>query len=79
MGMSPTFNSLGYAKELEAAGIPRNQAEAQANALRKVIDAQLATKQDLHELEYRVILKLGGIVIGCSAILLGLLPLLLRQ
>ena len=77
--MSPTFDSLGYTKELEAAGVPRLQAEAQANALRKVIDAQLATKQDLRELEYRVILKLGGIVIGCSAILLGLLPILIKQ
>jgi len=44
-----TLDTLEYAKRLEAAGVERRQAEAQAEALRDVVATQLVTKQDLKE------------------------------
>ena len=82
MEMSATFDSLGYAKRLESVGVPRAQAEAQADALRDLIEGQLATKRDLRELEerltYRLTLRLGGIVVACSTIMLTILALLIK-
>jgi len=49
-----TFDTLGYFEKLKAAGVPENQAKAQADAMREVIDERLATKRDLQELEYRL-------------------------
>lgn len=76
------FDSLGYAKRLESAGVPREQAEAQADALRDLIEGQLASKRDLRELEERLTcrltLQLGGIVVACSTILLVVLPLIIH-
>ena len=40
-----TFDSLGYAKKLEAAGFTRAQAEAQAEIMREQTDAQNAAMQ----------------------------------
>src|ERR1700734_4160949 len=47
----PKYDSLEYATELEAAGVPEAQAKIQAKALFRVIDQQLVTKQDIKELE----------------------------
>ena len=46
-----TFDTLHYAKKLREAGFTEQQAEAQAEALRAVVDENLATKRDLKELE----------------------------
>ena len=77
-----TFDTLGYAKKLEAAGFTRAQAEAQAAALRDVIEDKIATKQDLREMElrlkYDLTIRLGGIVVACTAILLAVLPLIMK-
>ena len=46
------FDTLTTARELEAAGVERRQAEAHAEALRRAVSAdrgQLATKADLAE------------------------------
>lgn len=55
------FDTLGYAKKLEAAGFTREQAEVQANALREFTTLheeqtrnELATKRDLRETELRL-------------------------
>ena len=45
--MAYTFDSLGYAKRLRDGGVPRDQAEAQAEAARDFIMAELVTKSDL--------------------------------
>jgi hypothetical protein len=45
--MAYTFDSLGYAKKLRDGGVPRDQAEAHAEAARDFIMAELATKADL--------------------------------
>ena len=42
-----TVDTLGYMKRLEAAGVPRAQAEAHAEALRDEIAPQLVTSTDL--------------------------------
>ena len=45
--MNTAFDTLAYAKKLKEAGFTEQQAEVQAEALRAVIDANLATKQDI--------------------------------
>jgi len=50
-----SFDTLAYVKRLKAADVPEAQAEAQAEALRAVLDTQdVATKGDLRELEHRI-------------------------
>ena len=54
---STTFNPLAAARDLEAAGVDRKQAEAHAEALRQAATAdrdELATKTDLAALETRM-------------------------
>ena len=42
-----TIDALSYVKRLESAGVPRQQAEAHAEAMRDEIAPQVATKIDL--------------------------------
>jgi hypothetical protein len=48
------LGTLKYAKRLHEAGLPLNQAEVHADALREATLDTVATKQDLRELETRV-------------------------
>ena len=41
------FDTLTYARTLEAAGVPRQQAEAHAQALADFLSTELVTKADL--------------------------------
>ena len=50
-----TFDTLTYAKKLQEAGFTEQQAEAQAEALRAVVEENLATKLDLKEMEGRLL------------------------
>jgi len=50
-----TFDTLTYAKKLQEAGFTAQQAEAQAEALRAVVDEDLATRRDLKEIETRLV------------------------
>jgi hypothetical protein len=81
-----TFDSLGYFEKLKAVGVPEEQAKVQANALRELIDERLATKQDLRELEtrldnkiekleYRLTIRLGGMMAASIAIVAALVKL----
>ncbi|MTW16011.1 hypothetical protein GJ689_07295 [Rhodoplanes serenus] len=45
--MAFAFDTLGYAKRLQEAGVPVGQAEAHATAARDFIMAELVTKADL--------------------------------
>jgi len=63
------FNSLKYAKILEEAGLPRNQAETHIQILGDVMSGEIATKEDIRKIEYdlqsleqRIVLKLGGLM-----------------
>lgn len=70
------FDTLQYAKKLQKAGVPEQQAEIQAEAFKEQniainnwIDDNLATKRDLKELETRIVFKLGSMLVGCFGIL----------
>jgi len=59
--MAITFDTLEYVNELKAADVSDKQAQAQAKAMRRVLDtaltdhsSALATKADLRELELRL-------------------------
>lgn len=52
------FDTLSWAKKLEQAGVPPQQAEIQADLIFRVIDDNICTKQDLRELEGNINIKL---------------------
>lgn len=73
------FDTLQYTKKLTAAGVSQIQAEVQAEAIKELIDDKLVTKNDLkialRELELRMTIKLGGIVITGITLLVILMKL----
>ena len=86
------FDTLGYAKHLEQAGVERRQAEAHAEAMNQYLRPELATKADLAALEQRIAQRFTTQVqrferlipqtqwqtLGIMAALLGILFALLR-
>jgi len=78
MSHTIAFDTLAYAKKMKAVGFTEEQAEVQAEALSDLINDQLTTKQDLHELELRLTVKTGAMLIALAMILFAGLPLLLR-
>ena len=69
------FDTLDFANKLKAAGVPDRQAEVQAEAIAGIITENLATKQDLREMELRITTKLGGIMVGGISLLVILMKL----
>ena len=74
-----TFDTLKFANKLKAAGLPPDQAEAQAEALAEVIELNiqdLVTKDDLvaslKDLEQRLIIKLGGMMVVAVGVVVAL-------
>jgi hypothetical protein len=55
------INTLRYAKRLQEAGFPREQAEAQAEALDAEITPQLATTADLSRVEQSLKADIDGL------------------
>jgi hypothetical protein len=81
MGHPLIFDTLRYSKKLVAVGFTQQQAEAQTEALAEIVDDKLATKRDIEdlkkeikELELRMTIKLGSIMLGG----LGLLVILMK-
>ena len=84
-----TFDTLTTARELEAAGVERRQAEAHAEALRRAVSTdrdELATKADLAELRaatradlYRALGIQGAALIGTQLAIAGFIVHLLSQ
>lgn len=67
------IDTLAITKRLISSGCSQQQAEAQAQILAEVVDNNLVTKTDfergLRELEYRLTIKLGGmLVVGISIV-----------
>ncbi len=61
---SITFDTHKFIRWLKESGISEEQAEAIADAFRDAnLEAEIATKTDLRELEYRLIIKLGSMII----------------
>jgi len=71
-----TFDTLKFVQTLEEAGVDRKQATAIAQAVRDSHDAaELATKSDLRELELRVVIKLGALMVVLMGLMLAVLKL----
>ena len=81
------FDTLAYAKKLKSVGFTEEQAEVQAEALAKIIDERLATKQDIlalqrdmKEMELRLkhdlTLRPGAMMAASIAIVAALVQLL---
>ena len=49
-----TFDTLSYAKRLQAAGFTQEQAEVQAETFLAIVQEQLVSKRDLKELEVKI-------------------------
>ncbi len=49
-----SFDTLGYARKLEKAGVPATQAELQAQALAQVFGESVASRSDLFGIEQRL-------------------------
>ena len=78
-----TFDTLKFANRLKSAGVPSAQAEAEAEALAEVFDLagrDLATKEYLDarltQLEQRMTIKLGALMVGAVGIVAALVKLL---
>ena len=73
---SIAFDTHAFVKDMTQAGMPEEQAELLARSQATLIDEKLATKQDLKELELRMTLRLGSmmvVAIGAVAVLVELL------
>jgi hypothetical protein len=72
-----TFDTHKFIRRLRDSGISEEQAEAIADAFREAhLEAEVATKSDLRELEYRLVIKLGVMIVvavGAVATLVKLL------
>lgn len=72
-----TFDTITYARQLENAGITREQAEIHAQALRSIIDERLVTREHLDirmkELEYKLTIRIGSMLCGAVAVLAALI------
>ena len=70
-----TFDTLTYSKKLQELGFPREQAEGLAELHKVLVTEGLATKQDIKDLEYRLTLRLGGMMATSIAIVAVLVKL----
>lgn len=68
-----TFDTHKFIRTLKESGIPEAQAEAFRTAH---FEAEVATKTDLRELEYRLVIKLGTMVMAAVAVVAALVKLL---
>ena len=70
------FDTLAFVKELIGAGMPEQQAETLARLQATLIDEKLATKRDLKELELRLTLRLGSVMVVFIGVVAALVKLL---
>ncbi len=74
------FDTHAYVKKLKAVGFTEEQAEVQTEVVSVLIDDQLATKQDLKELELQLkhdlTLRLGAMMAASMAIVVAIVKLI---
>ena len=70
------FDTHAFVKELTQAGMPEAQAEVLARSPATLIDEKLATKQDLKELELRLTIRLGSMMVIAIGVVAALVKLL---
>ena len=71
-----TFDTCAFVKDLTRAGMPEEQAEVLARSQAALIDDNLATKQDLKELELRLTIRLGSMMVVAVGVVAALVKLL---
>jgi hypothetical protein len=72
--MANTLDTLEIVKRLKDAGFSEPQAEAVTTIFRDVREAdfaQLTTKADLRELEQRMTIRVGGMLVVATGVLLA--------
>ena len=70
------FDTHASVKELTQAGMPEAQAEVLTRSQATLIDEKLATKQDLKELELRLTIRLGSMMVVAIGVVAALVKLL---
>ena len=70
------FDTHAFVKELTQAGMPEAQAEVLARSRTTLLDEKLATKQDLKELELRLTIRLGSMIVVAIGVVAALVKLL---
>jgi len=75
-----TFDTHEYIKRLKSVGFTEEQAEVFAEEHLRIIDESLVTKEHLdsrlREMEYRLIIKLGGMMMASVTVVAALVKLL---
>jgi hypothetical protein len=75
-----TFDTHEFIKRLKSVGFSEEQAEVFAAEHRRIIEENLVTKEHLdmrlRELEYRLIIKLGGMMMASVIVVAALVKLL---
>jgi hypothetical protein len=72
--MTNTLDTLDIVKRLRGVGFSEPQAEAVTTILRDIREAdfsQLATKADLRDLEQRITIRVGGMLVLATGVLLA--------
>ena len=74
------FDTLGYVRRLQEAGVDRKVAEAHADLAKDMILADLVTTRELDkrltELELRLTIKVGGMLVVAVGVLVAVQSLL---
>lgn len=72
-----TFDTLKFVERLKHSGISEKQAKAISEAFKDAqFEAEVATKSDLRELEYRMIIKFGMMLTVAIGIIVTLQKIL---
>jgi hypothetical protein len=78
--MAMAFDTLGYVRRLQEAGVERKVAEAHADLAKDMILADLVTTRELDkrltELELRLTIKVGGMLVVAVGVLVAAQKLL---
>jgi hypothetical protein len=73
------FNAITYANKLKDAGLDVRVADVQAEEMSNIFESTLATKRDLKELELRLIIKLGGMMVVQMGIIIAVLGFIVHK
>ncbi len=78
--MSDNFDSLAYSNDLIRGGFPREQAEALASAMFRLVDSQLVNKayldQRLSDLKAQLLQVMFGALVVQGGLIVGLIKLI---
>lgn len=81
--VASTYNPISYVKGAEQVGFTREQAEYQANEFTKLINNDLVTKSflasELERFELKVIIKVGGMMVIQSGLLLSIIGFMIKH